>query len=234
MGKRKGIVICLLWAAALALVPALGVSAASAGAAPVKYAALTFDDGPWPGTTRKLLDGLKERGAKATFFVIGRQVGYRPELILRMEAEGHQIGLHTWDHVALRGMGREEILRQLELSRDVLELLTGRRDFMLRPPYGFVDETVSACAQAPIICWSLDTEDWRDENVERVVKSVLSSVEDGDIILMHDIFSSSVTAALECVDQLQAQGFELVTVEELLALRGVTPEAGQVYRKAPV
>lgn len=199
---------------------------------PAGYIALTFDDGPWPGTTRVLLDGLKERGARATFFVIGRQIAARPELIRRMAAEGHQIGLHTWDHVALRGLGQEEIQRQLAQSREALTALTGEADFMLRPPYGFVDETVRQCAGAPIICWSVDTEDWRDEDIPRIVTAA-EDVQDGDIILMHDIFHSSVDAALQCVDELQARGFQLVTVEELFALRGVEPAAGEVYRKVP-
>ena len=197
------------------------------------YVALTFDDGPWPGTTRVLLDGLKEREAKATFFVIGKQIATRPELIQRMVQEGHQIGLHTWDHVALRGLGAGEVSRQLEKSRAALVELVGEQDFMLRPPYGFVDETVKQCAGGPIICWSVDTEDWRDEDVARIVKAAVEDVRDGDIILMHDIFRSSVDAALECVDELQRRGFALVTVEELVTLRGREPAAGEVYRKVP-
>lgn len=233
----KRLVLCCLGGLALCLGLLAGGSrdAVPTGAspAPAGYVALTFDDGPWPGTTRVLLDGLKERGAKATFFVIGKQIETRPELIQRMAAEGHQIGLHTWDHVALRGLGAGEVCRQLDMSRAALAELVGERAFMLRPPYGFVDETVKQCAGAPIICWSVDTEDWRDEDVPRIVKAAAEGVKDGDIILMHDIFHSSVDAALQTVDSLQAQGFELVTVEELFALRGVEPAAGEVYRKVP-
>ena len=104
---------------------------------------------------------------------------------------------------------------------------------MVRPPYGYVDEALKQWAQAPIICWSVDTEDWRDEDVERIIQAVLKDAGDGDIVLMHDIFHSSVTAALACVDELLERGYCLVTVEELFALRGEVPEDGEVYHCLP-
>lgn len=231
--------IWALWAVALCLalgalcLPEAEESVPAAAAEPAGYIALTFDDGPWPGTTRELLDGLEQRGAKATFFLIGKQIGDRPELVRRMADEGHQIGLHSWDHVPLSGLDRAGIDRQLSQCRHALEELVGESHFMVRPPYGYVDETLKQWAEAPIICWSVDTEDWRDEDVGRIIQAVLEDAGDGDIVLMHDIFHSSVTAALACVDGLLERGYCLVTVEELFALRGETPEDGVVYHCLP-
>lgn len=236
----RNYIIWVLWAAALLMSLAAlalsgpGPAVPAAAAEPAGYIALTFDDGPWPGTTRVLLDGLEQRGAKATFFLIGKQISTRPELVQRMADEGHQIGLHSWDHVALSGLDREEIDRQLSQCRHALEELVGESAFMVRPPYGYVDETLKQWAEAPIICWSVDPEDWRDEDVERIIQAVVDNAGDGDIVLMHDIFHSSVTAALACADELLERGYCLVTVEELFALRGETPEDGVVYHSLPV
>lgn len=235
---RKDI-IWVLWTVALCmalaalLLPGGGSAVATAAAEPAGYVALTFDDGPWPGTTRVLLDGLEERGAKASFFLIGKQISSRPELVQRMADEGHQIGLHSWDHVQLSGLDRDGINRQLDQCRHALEELVGESHFMVRPPYGYVDEALEQWADAPIVCWSVDPEDWRDEDVERIIQAVLEDVGDGDIVLMHDIFHSSVTAALACVDELLERGYCLVTVEELFALRGEVPENGVVYHCLP-
>lgn len=216
----------LLW-------PKTWEEAPAAALPPKGYLALTFDDGPWPGTTRDLLDGLAQRGVKATFFLVGEQVAAHADTVKRMEDEGHQIGLHTWHHVPMQGMSRQEISGQLERTRQTLRAVVGPEDFMLRPPYGFVDDTLRHWAGAPIVCWSVDTQDWKDKNVDRIVQCLTTQAKDGDIILMHDIFNTSVTAALEAVDRLLAQGYRFVTVEELFALRGQTPQEGKVYTRLP-
>ena len=203
------------------------------GTEEVGAVALTFDDGPWPKTTEALLDGLAQRGVKATFFLVGEQVADHQDTVRRMADEGHQIGLHTWHHVSLQGMTREEIAAQLGKTQQTIQAVVGPEELMLRPPYGFVDETLKQWAKTPIVCWSVDTEDWKDQNVERIVQTVTQQAEDGDIILMHDIFETSVTAALACVDRLMAQGYYFVTVEELFALRGEVPQEGGVYLSLP-
>ena len=203
------------------------------GSAHGGYLALTFDDGPWPGTTEALLDGLAQRGVKATFFLVGEQVADRAETVRRMADEGHQIGLHTWHHVSLQGRTPDEITAQLDRTRAAIRAIVGPVELMLRPPYGFVDDTLRQWAKAPIIRWSLDTEDWKDPTPSRITADLLRQAKDGDIILMHDIFDTSVTAALAAVDQLLAQGYQFVTVEELFAQRGRTPQAGEVYSSLP-
>ena len=197
------------------------------------FVALTFDDGPRASTTSVLLDGLSQRGVRATFFVIGQNVEGNEELLLRMEREGHQIGLHTYHHKALVELNAADFYAEVDKLREALTDLLGQRDFMLRPPFGMINPSSRARAGAPIILWSVDPEDWSDTDTQRQVSVILDNVTDGGIILLHDIYPSSVETALQVVDALMAQGYRFVTVEELFALRGQTPEDGTEYRCLP-
>ena len=197
------------------------------------FVALTFDDGPKAGTTPYLLDELGRRGVHATFFVIGENVTGNEELLLRMEREGHQIGLHTFHHRSLAEVNGADFYAEVDKLRDTLAALLGQDDFMLRPPYGMITPANRARAGSPIILWSVDPEDWSDRDTARQLAVILDNVQDGDIILLHDIYSASVDTALQAVDALMAQGYKFVTVEELFALRGVAPENGTEYRRLP-
>ena len=194
--------------------------------------ALTFDDGPLRVTTQPLLDGLEKRGVNATFFIIGNQIAGNEDLVRRMQEQGHQIGIHTYDHVMLTGLNRADFDGQVEKSRGVLERELGQGEFLLRPPYGILDDGVIAMAESPIILWSVDPEDWRDKNTRRVVKHVVENAFDGAIILLHDIYPQSVQAALQIVDELHEKGYLFVTVDQLFAARGIELEPGEVYRMA--
>ena len=193
-----------------------------------KYVALTFDDGPRADTTARLLDGLKEKGAAATFFLIGAQIEENRALVERMQAEGHQVGNHTWTHTGLQTLNqaqaREEITRTDALLREIL----GPGTYWIRPPYGLLREEQLAWFSAPLVKWSMDPEDWKLQNAQADAEAVLSQVKPGDIILMHDRLAASVDAALEIIDQLQAQGYTFVTVEELLAIYGTDPYSGLI------
>ena len=197
------------------------------------YVALTFDDGPRDSTTPVLLDGLAQRGVHATFFVIGENVEGNELLLQRMEGEGHQIGLHTYHHKCLEGLTAADFYTEVDSLRQTLTALLGRESFMLRPPYGMMNAATQARAAAPIVLWSVDPEDWSDRDTTRQVAAIVDRAQDGDIILLHDIYPSSVETALQVVDTLMARGYHFVTVEELFAIRGKTPEAGTVYRKLP-
>ncbi len=196
-----------------------------------KLAALTFDDGPHPEFTGPLLDGLRERGVKATFFLVGTQIQYAPELVSRMAREGHQIGVHTFSHVSITGLEQEEFRLQVEGTRRLIYSLLGERELWLRPPYGILDENAQSWADGPVVLWSVDPEDWKDTNVKRIKEHIVSHTRDGDIILLHDIYPTSVEAALGAVDELQKQGFRFVTVARLMEERGVVPKSGQVYKR---
>ncbi len=237
---KKGLAAGLLALSALALAAAqLGAPARTqAVLEEVKlpagpYVALTFDDGPRAATTTPLLDGLARRGVHATFFVIGENVEGNELLLQRMEGEGHQVGLHTYHHKSLDGLNASDFYAEVDQLRETLTALLGRTDFMLRPPYGMMSPAAQARAAAPIILWSVDPEDWSDRDTGRQTAAILDNVKDGDIILLHDIYPASVDTALQVVDALMAQGYHFVTVEELFAIRGRTPERGAVYRRLP-
>ena len=194
--------------------------------------ALTFDDGPKRSTTTALLDGLSQRGVQATFFLIGEQLVGNEDLVRRMDEEGHQIGIHTYDHVKLTGLNRADFDAQVDKTRQMLKNILGHNDFLLRPPYGMYDAGVQAMAGCPIILWSIDPEDWGDKNTAREVQQIVSEAQDGSIILLHDIYPESVQAALQVVDALHQQGYLFVTIDELFAARGIELQAGEVYWNA--
>jgi len=229
---KKFIFILVLAAAVFCLggdgaVPADGGAVIPEGE---KYVALTFDDGPRKGTTDRLLDGLRERGVKATFFLIGQQIEANSELVARMAEEGHQIGNHTWSHQRLDGAAPDEAAQEVERTEAALEALLGGGEYWLRPPYGQVAAGREASFGVPMVKWSVDPRDWESRNADKVTRAILEDVEPNSIILLHDIYPTSVDAALRVVDRLQGEGYWFVTVEELLRLNGVTPEAGAMYR----
>ena len=180
-----------------------------------KLVALTFDDGPKEGKTDALLDMLKEKGVYATFFMIGAQVEENQALVRRVYEEGHQIGIHTYSHVDL-GCLSEEQKEEIEKSEAAIEAVTGQGELMLRPPFGRINETLEEWLDCPMILWSVDTEDWTGKSAAEIIRETAETVKDGDIILMHDEFKTSVEAALRIIDNLTAKGYTFVTVDELM------------------
>ena len=197
-----------------------------------KYVALTFDDGPRRATTALLLDGLQERGASATFFLVGEQLAGNEDLVLRMVQEGHQIGNHTWSHKSLLKGNKEDFTAEIQRVTAALNQLVGLDSYWIRPPYGQISTECMKIAAVPLVKWSVDPRDWENRDSERIVQAVLENIEPGSVVLLHDIYPTSVAAALQLVDQLTAWGYEFVTVEELLALYGIRPQAGVMYRSA--
>lgn len=178
--------------------------------------AITFDDGPHPYYTEQLLDGLKERGVKATFFVTGMHAEQYPELICRMSDEGHLIGNHTYSHIQLSSSNSETFKEELIQTNEVIEELTGQEVQYVRPPYGTWDKKFEKELNMFPVLWTVDPLDWCSDNVARIVQNVMSKADENDIILMHDEYKSTVTAALQIIDELMEQGYEFVTVDELL------------------
>ncbi len=178
--------------------------------------ALTFDDGPRQGTTDKLLDGLRERNVKATFFLVGRNIEGNEELVKRIYDEGHLIGNHTYSHVKLTELSDAEAAQQIEKDNQLIESIIGCKPEYIRPPFGFITEDMAKASQMGCVLWSLDTNDWNTTNSAAVVRYVVNNAKNGDIILMHDIYDSSVAAALEIIDQLEEKGFVFVTADELM------------------
>ena len=230
--KRYRALLLLLLLTSLALFFACTKSgqavAVSAPAEMRRCIALTFDDGPSPQTTAALLDGLKERGAHATFFLIGEQIRGNEDLVRRMKDEGHQVGNHSFTHARLDAAD-ETALSEIQKTDEALRAILGEGDYWLRPPWGFSSDTLKAAVSVPMIFWSMDTMDWSVRNRDLVSYTITSAAQPGDIILLHDPYESSVDAALLAIDVLGAQGYEFVTLEELFSCFGVTPEAGHFY-----
>lgn len=178
--------------------------------------ALTFDDGPNPVYTPQLLDGLKKRGVRASFFLMGKQAEAYPELVQRMQTEGHLIGNHTYSHIQLGKNNREKFKEELVKTNELLLEITGEEVEFVRPPYGSWDKSLETELTMLPVLWTIDPMDWCSSNVSGIVKKVTGKAKENAVILMHDEYSSSVTAALEIVDTLQKQGYEFVTVDELL------------------
>ena len=181
-----------------------------------KKIALTFDDGPHPKYTEQLLDGLKERGVVATFFVTGENAENYPDIIRREQDEGHLIGNHTYNHVELCKISKEAARTEIEATNQEIYDITGEYPMWLRPPYGEWQKNLDFYVNMFPVLWDIDTLDWKSQNVNAVMQIVESEIEDGAVILMHDAYQSSVDAALQIVDLLTAQGYEFVTVDELV------------------
>ena len=182
----------------------------------IKKVALTFDDGPHYAYTKILLDGLKEREVVATFFVTGEHAALHPDLVKRMHDEGHLVGNHTYSHMQLRHDNGEEYKEELILTNEVLKEIIGEEIIFVRPPYGSWDKTFEEELNMIPVQWTVDPLDWCSDSVQCIVQNTMSEVADNDIILMHDYYETSVTAALEIVDELMADGFTFVTAEEIL------------------
>lgn len=237
-GAASLLALCFIFTAAYqpssdAEPTAVQASALSETIPELKLVALTFDDGPSSSVTPRLLDGLAARGVHATFFLIGNRIEGNEALIKRIEDEGHQVGIHTYSHVPITGLTPQQLDRQIGRTRRLLTNILGKEDFPVRPPFGFVDKCVINCSRAPIILWSVDPKDWCDQNSQRVTSEIVSKVHPGDVVLLHDIFSSTVDATLEAVDQLHQQGYYFVTVEELYHAYGLPLKNGTIYRCAP-
>lgn len=221
--KRIWALVCCL------LVLALPVH----GEAGTKYVALTFDDGPSGRYTDRLLDGLKERDARATFLLCGYRIQQYPNQVQRIIDEGHEIGNHGYSHRNMQQLSRRDIAQEL---MDTQALLQGVNIRFLRPPGGCCSDGVRQVAQArglAILNWSVDPKDWALHDAAAVEQAVVKNVSDGDVILLHDMSDSSVTAALQIIDELSAQGYQFVTASQLAALRGCVPKAGETYHSFP-
>ena len=182
----------------------------------VKKIAITFDDGPHPSYTAQLLDGLKERGIHATFFVTGEHAELHPEIIQRMAQEGHLIGNHTYSHIQLTKKNREKFKEELIKTNEILKEITGEEVQYVRPPYGSWDKSFEKELNMFPVLWTVDPLDWCSKNVNCITEKIVSKTGENDIILIHDYYDTSVTAALKAIDELLEEGYVFVTVEEIL------------------
>lgn len=181
-----------------------------------KKVAITFDDGPNPDYTACLLDGLKERGVSATFFLLGKEAEQYPELVLRMAKEGHLVATHSYEHVNLCNLSDADAIEQVVKTNTIIEEITGECPQFIRPPYGCWKEDLDYKTEMMKVLWSVDPTDWNTKSSAVIVQRVRKVVQDGDIILLHDASQSSVDAAFELIDSLKKEGYCFVTVDELV------------------
>ena len=211
-----------------------------------KRVALTFDDGPGGAVTSHILDTLQKYNARATFFCLGDRAQEYQDILKRMVAQGCEIASHSHTHERLTRLKSGALREDLQKAAAALEEFSGTAPKLLRPPYGAVSERMLDCAGLPVILWSIDSEDWRyceqqrkdrseqqrGEDMRMVTNSVLDYVQDGDIVLMHDLYAFTQDVADAVIAELHHQGWQLVTVSELFAAGGIEPQAGVVYHCA--
>lgn len=207
-----------------------------------KYIALTFDDGPSTRATSRILDALEKNHAKATFFVVGMSDppnkdseslrAKKDAMMQRAVSLGCEIGNHTMEHKHLPRLSESEIRKQVEGVNEIVRNATGTTTKLVRPPYGDKSQIVYDAVDYPLILWSIDTLDWDTRNADKTYDAVVKNARDGDIVLMHDLYTTTADAAERIIPRLIKDGFTLVTVSELFKIKGIKLEAGKYYRNA--
>lgn len=187
---------------------------------PDKLVALTFDDGPHGVLTPRILDVLDRYGVKGTFFVLGKNVSLYPQVVKRASKAGHEIANHSWSHPKLTALSYDRVRSELSRTNEAICRATGKYPALMRPPYGAMNSSllhsIYSTFGTPVVMWDVDTNDWRKPGVQTVINRAVNGAKPGSVILVHDIHASTADAVEGIVRGLQARGFRLVTVSELL------------------
>lgn len=193
-----------------------------------KMVALTYDDGPSIYTPR-ILKTLKENNSVATFFVVGNRVPMYSDTVKKAYDMGCEIGNHTYEHKSLPNLSETEVKRQISKTNKEVKKVIGEKPVIMRPTGGATNANVKQWVGMPSIIWSIDTLDWKTRNADSTRRAVLNRVKDGDIVLMHDLYSATATASETIIPELVRRGYQLVTVSELAECRGGMKETGAYY-----
>ena len=181
-----------------------------------KRIAITFDDGPNPNYTEMLLEGLKERGVHATFFLIGAEAEKYPEIVKKIQEDGHLIGTHSYEHVNLCNLSDSAAIEQVDKTNQAIYEITGVYPEYIRPPFGCWKSNLDYETKMIEVLWDIDPLDWKTSNSDVITKRVVDKAEENSIILLHDASESSVNAAFKIIDELQKEGYTFVTVDKIL------------------
>ena len=184
-----------------------------------KVVALTFDDGPDGNTTPQALDILAKYKIKATFFVQGKNIAGNEAILKRMQAEGHEVGNHSWNHPVLTQLSLEDAKKQITDTEDAIKNVLGKSSKLMRPPYGAISDDIRNSLDLSFILWDVDSLDWKSKNEASIFTEIQHQTSDGAIILLHDIHQPSVNSLPKVIEYLQEQGYSFVTVSELLNTR---------------
>ena len=193
--------------------------------------ALTFDDGPNHNTNR-VLDILEKYNVKGTFFVLGSNIEGNEKIIKRMDNLGMEIGNHMYSHKLVTKLKDDHIISEIEKVDELVFDIVDRNPTLIRPSYGTINKRIKNLMDRPIITWNVDTLDWKYHNSKRIANRVLKDVDDGDIILMHDIYRATANSLEIVIPQLLKEGYQLVTVSELLYYKEISLDKGKVYSRA--
>ena len=193
-----------------------------------KMVALTYDDGPSIYTPR-ILKTLKENNSVATFFVVGNRVPTYSDTVKKAHDMGCEIGNHTYEHKSLPNLSETEVKRQISKTNKEVKKAIGEKPVIMRPTGGATNTNIKKWVGMPSIIWSVDTLDWKTRNADSTRRAVLNRVKDGDIVLMHDLYSATATASETIIPELVRRGYQLVTVSELAECRGGMKETGAYY-----
>lgn len=186
-----------------------------------KLIAFTFDDGPSTSTTSSLLDGLRKYDAKVTFFVLGNRIEANEEVLKRAYKEGHVIGSHTYNHRNLLLLSDYERMQEIKSTNDLIEHVIGIKPILLRPPYGNINDDIKKLSHMHTVQWSIDTLDWKNKDKEVIANEIVEKAQDGAIVLLHDLYQTSVDGALLAMERLEAEGYAFVTILELARLKNI-------------
>lgn len=193
-----------------------------------KLLAFTFDDGPSDGPTNKLLDNLDKYDARVTFFVLGSRVNTYSNTLKRAYEMGNQIGSHTYSHLNLFKLGDYDIMKEINSTNDAIESIIGIRPNKLRAPYGNTNAHIKELSNMYTILWDVDTEDWKYKDAEKIKENIVNHAHDGAIILLHDIYNTSVEGALLAMEELKDE-YAFVTIDEMIELKGITLDKTKSY-----
>lgn len=193
--------------------------------------ALTFDDGP-NHNTRLVLDILEKYNSKATFFILGTNIKGNEKIIKRMNDLNMEIGNHMYSHKLITKLENDQITSEINQVDNLIYNITNKYPTLIRPSYGTINNRIKKIIDRPIIIWNIDTQDWKNHNSKRIANKVLKEVNDGDIILMHDIYRATANSLEIIIPKLIEEGYQLVTVSELLYYKKTDINPGQVYSHA--
>lgn len=194
-----------------------------------KLVVLTFDDGPSEATTPRLLDILAEKDVPATFFMLGSKAKANPKIVKRASKEGHEVASHTMYHQNLVRISVDAVKSDVNEAKSAIKDILGRNPRFTRPPYGNINDNVRSTVGTPMILWSVDTEDWRSKNVDSILSTAMSELHDGAIILMHDVYPTSVDAVPKLIDAVREKGYEFASLSEITKVRDVKLKNGVAY-----
>ena len=195
-----------------------------------KYIAFTFDDGPSKNNTKDIVNYLADNNAHATFFMVGNMMANNEDIVKYVINNGNEVGSHTYSHKNLKRITATEVKKEMEQAESVYYRITNNNFKLLRPPYGAINESVKENFNYSYILWNVDTEDWRYKDSEYLYNYVINHVNDGDIVLMHDIHETTKNAVKMILPELYARGYRVVSVSELAKIKGVSIEANRSYR----